>query len=99
MKRFAALSALLLFSSVTPAQHVPSVPVKSDVAPASTEDARMKPLEEQVRSLAAEVPLLRVELTERRESKAPQQSSGPQVLLASSHPDLGMLASPPAHLP
>src|SRR5260370_3538591 len=98
MKRFAALSALLLFSSITPAQDVPSVPVKSDVAPTSTEDARMKALEEQVRSLAGEVALLRVELKELRESKSPQQSSGPQVLLASSHPELGMLASPPAQL-
>jgi hypothetical protein len=96
MKRFAVLSALLLFSSVAHAQDASSVPMKHDVSPASTEDARMKALEEQVRTLAGEVALLRSELKELRETKSPEQLSGPQVLLASSHPEPGMLSSPPA---
>src|SRR6266849_6331251 len=95
MKRFAALSALLLFSSIAHAQDAPSVPAERGVSSANTEDARMKALEEQVRTLAGEVALLRSELKELRETKSPEQSSGPQVLLASSHPEPGMLSSSP----
>jgi hypothetical protein len=96
MKRFAALSTLLLFSSTTHAQDSPSVPAKRDVSVASTEDARMKALEEQVRTLAGEVALLRSELKVLREAKSPELPSNPQLLLASSHPEPGMLASSPA---
>jgi hypothetical protein len=96
MKRFAALSTLLLFTSIAHAQDAPSVPVKRGVSAANTEDARMKALEEQVRTLAGEVALLRSELQELRETKSPEQSSGPQILLASSHPEPGMLSSSPA---
>src|SRR3981081_4034091 len=95
MKRLAA-TPLLLFSSVAYAQAAPSVPVQRDVPPANTEDDRMKALEEQVRALAGEVALLRSELKELRETKSPEQSSGPQVLLASAHPDPGMLPASPA---
>jgi hypothetical protein len=95
MKRFAATSALLLFSSVAHAQEAPSVPVKREASSANTEDARMKALEEQVRTLAGEVALLRSELKELRETKSPEQPSGPQVLLASSHVEPGMLTSSP----
>jgi hypothetical protein len=95
MKRFAAMSALLLFSSVVHAQEAPSVPVKRNVSAANTEDARMKALEEQVRTLAGEVALLRSELKELRETKSPEQTSGPQVLQASSHVEPGILASSP----
>ncbi len=45
MKRFAVLSALLLFSAIAHAQDATSVPIKRDVSPANTEDARMKALE------------------------------------------------------
>jgi hypothetical protein len=96
MKRFAGLSALLFFSSFAQAQDAPSVPAKHDVSPAAREDARMKALEEQVRSLAGEVALLRSELRELRQTKSPEPSSGPQVLLASAHPEPGMLGSSPA---
>jgi hypothetical protein len=96
MKRFAVLSALLLFSSITHAQDEPSVSVKRDVSAASTEDARMKALEEQVRTLAGEVALLRGELRELRESKSPEQPSGRQLLLASSHLEPGMIPPAPA---
>jgi len=96
MKRFAALSVLLVFSSVAHAQDASSVPVKHNVSPVNTEDARMKILEEQVRTLAGEVALLRGELKELRESKSWEQSSGPQVLLASSHPEPGVRSYSPA---
>ncbi len=96
MKRFALLTALLLFSSFTHAQDATSVAVKRDVSAANTEDARMKALEEQVRALVGEVAILRSELKELRETKSPEQFSGPQVLLASSHVEPGMLPSSPA---
>jgi hypothetical protein len=87
---------LLLFSSIARAQDAWPAPAERDVSPARTEDARMKALEEQVRTLAGEVALLRVALKELRETKSPEQLSAPQLLLASAHPDPGMLASAPA---
>src|ERR1700732_636127 len=96
MKRFAVLSALLLFSAIAHAQDTTSVPNKRGDSPANAEDARMKALEAQVRSLAGEVALLRSEVKELRETKSPEPSSGPQVLLASAHPEPGMLPSSPA---
>jgi hypothetical protein len=93
MKRFAVLLALLLLSSIARAQDAPSVPMKRDVSPANTEEARMKALEGQVRTLAGEVALLRTELKELRETKSPEQSSAPQILLASAHPEPGVLSS------
>ena len=99
MKRFAALFAWLLFSSILHAQEAISLPSKSDVTAASTEDVRMKALEGQLRTLAGEVALLRSELKQLREAKSPEQASGPQVLLASSHPQPGMLSNSPAPAP
>jgi hypothetical protein len=96
MKRFAVLSLLLLFASAIQAQDAPSVPVKRDVSATSMEDARMKALEDQVRTLAGEVALLRGELKELRETKSPEQSSGSQILLASSHVEPGMMPASPA---
>ncbi len=96
MKRFAVLPALLLFFSMAYAQDAPSVSANRDVSPTNTEDARMKALEEQLRTLAGEVALLRSELKELRQSKSPEQSSGPQILLASAHPGPGALSSSPA---
>ncbi len=96
MKRFAVLSALLLFSAMAHAQDPSSAQVKHGVSPANPEDARMKALEEQVRTLAGEVALLRSELKELRDTKSPEQPSGPQVLLASAHPGPGMLPASPA---
>ena len=99
MKRIATLFALLVFSSIAHAQDAPSVPAKRDISPANTEDARMKALEEQVRTLAGEVALLRGELKELRETKSSEPSTGPQVLLASAHPESGMLPAAPAPAP
>jgi len=97
MKRFAVLSALLLFLLRFPrAERAPSDSARNAVPSAGADDARMKALEEQVRSLAGEVALLRSELKEFRESKSPEQLSSPQLLLASTHPQPGTLASVPA---
>src|SRR5260370_42076309 len=96
MKRVGVLCVLLLLSSIARAQDAASVPMKRDVSPSNTEEARMKALEEQVRTLAGEVALLRTELKELRETKSPEQSSAPQILLASFHAEPGMLSSPPA---
>src|SRR5580704_7023008 len=93
MKRFAALSALLLFSFSARAQETTSVPAKPNESSANTEDIRMKALEDQIRTLAGEVALLRDELKELRGTKSPGQAAGPQVLLASAHPEPGMVPS------
>ena len=93
MKLFYILLTLQLFSSTIHAQEASSEPAKPDVSVTSTEDVRMKALEEQVRTLAREVALLRGELKEIRETKSPERPSSPQVLLASSHPEPGMLSS------
>ena len=58
MKRFAALLALLLLSSMAHAQNAPSVPDKRDIPAANTEETRMRALEESVRALADEVAAL-----------------------------------------
>src|SRR5438309_9465062 len=99
MKRFAALSALLLFYSFAHAQDAPTLVVKSDVSRANTEDAGMKILEEQVRMLAGEVAILRSELAELCKTKSPERSCGPQVLLASARPEPGVLLPAPAPAP
>jgi len=83
MKRYSSLFALLLFSGVANAQDSP------------TPDARLQALEAQVRSLAGEVAALRSELNDLREAKTPQRASGPQVLLASSHVEPGMVPASP----
>ena len=99
MKRFTALSVLLFFSSMAHAQDAPSVPPRRDASPASTEDGRMKALEQQVQALAVEVALLRSELKELRETKSSEPTAGPQVLLASAHAEPGMLPAAPAPAP
>jgi hypothetical protein len=95
MKRFAALSALLLFSFSARAQETTSALAKPNETAANTEDIRIKALEEQVRTLAGELALLRDELKELRGTKSPGQTAGPQVLLASAHPEPGMLPPTP----
>jgi hypothetical protein len=96
MKRFTALPVLLFFYSMAHAQDAPSAAVRRDASPLKTEDARMKALEEQVRTLAGEVALLRSELKELRETKSVEPPFGPQVLLTSAHPGPGMLPASPA---
>src|ERR1700674_5509059 len=96
MKKIAVLSALILFSAVASAQQAP--PAESEKAASATqssvavaEDARMKTLEDQVRTLAQEVTLLRGELRTLRETKFVEPGSSGRVLLASSHVEPGMV--------
>jgi hypothetical protein len=92
MKRFAALSAFLFFTLAARAQQ--------PVPAASAEGSRLTALEEQVRTLAEEVAVLRGELKTLRDAKSPEQASGARLLLASSRLEPGMVsaaaASPPA---
>jgi hypothetical protein len=90
MKKIAVLSALALFSAVASAQQSPPAPLpQSSVA--NAEDARMKALEDQMRTLAEEVTLLRGELRTLRETKFVEPGSSGLVLLASSHVEPGMV--------
>ena len=98
MNRFAALLALLLFSSMARAQDAPSVPDKRDIPAANspgakTEEARMKALEERVSALAEEVALLRGELKTIRDAKFADPATGSRLLLASARIEPGTLPS------
>jgi hypothetical protein len=96
MKKIAVLSAFVFFSTVASAQQTPPAP-QSSVA--SAEDARMKTLEDQVRSLAEEVALLRNELKDLRATKSVEPRSEGRILLASTHVEPGMLSSAPMPAP
>jgi len=88
MKRTAFLFAAILLSAAVSAPQSPPSPAGSD-------DARIKALEAQVRSLAEEVALLRADLNAMHQLKTPQpRSSADPVLLASSHLEPGVVASP-----
>jgi hypothetical protein len=95
MKRFAVLATLLFFSSTMQAQD--ASPARADFS--IPEDVRMRTLEEQVRKLAEEVALLRGELKELRQTKSPEQPAEPQLLLASSHVEPGMLPASSTPVP
>jgi hypothetical protein len=56
-------------------------------------EARIQSLEEQVRSLAEQVALLRAELETVRHAQAPAAPAGNQVLLASAHIEPGMTSA------
>ena len=99
MKRIAVLSALVFCSAVASAQEVPSPESKKDVpatqsSAAASEEARMKTLEDQVRTLTEAVTLLRGELQAMREAKSVSPRSEDPVLLTASHVAPGMLAPP-----
>ena len=93
MKRFAALLALLLLSSMAHAQNAPSVPDKRDIPAANMEETRMRALEERVRALADEVAALRGELKTLRDTKSSEPAPGGHLLLASARIEPGMLPS------
>ena len=92
MKKFAFLSALFFCCTVVFAQQAPSAAPSSD--PINAGDARVKALEEQVRTLAEQVALLRGELKEMRETKSPQPGAADRILLASSHIEPGIVPAP-----
>jgi len=89
MKKFAVLSACVLFSAVASAQQIPS----GQTSVSNPEDTRMKTLEDQVRTLAEEITLLRSELKDLREAKSGEPAASGRVLLASSHLEPGLLAA------
>jgi hypothetical protein len=94
MKPLSVLAVLLLFSLSARAQQTTSGPSRQVASAPSSEDARMKALEEQVRTLASQVALLRTELQQLRgaNSSAPQTSAAP-VSQAAAEP--GAAVTPP----
>jgi hypothetical protein len=101
MKRIAVLFALVFYSAAAYAQQDPSAESKKD-GPATQssvsapEEARMKALEDQLRSLAEEVALLRGELKALRDAKSFEPASSSGILLASSQLEPGMVPAVPS---
>src|SRR5207249_11318905 len=98
MKRFSAVSLVVLFSMSTSAQEKPSVSGKQEqpsagAAAAAAEEVRIRALEEQVRTLAEEVALLRGELKTIRDTKPADPTAGDHLLLASTRMEPGVLPS------
>jgi hypothetical protein len=94
MKKIAVLSTLVLFSTLASAQQVPPAPPQTYIS--NAEDARMKTLEDQVRTLADAVALLRDELKDLREMKSVQPQPEGRILLTSARVEPGMLPRAPA---
>lgn len=94
MKKFAFLSTLIFFCPVGQAQDSPPGSLSPTLA---INELRIKALEEQVRSLADEVALLRAELKEMRAIKSAQPLTSDPVLLASNYVAPGL--SPAAATP
>ena len=97
MKRIAILSAVFFCSSVASAQQAPPPEPKGDLpttpsSAAPSEDARMKTLEDQMRTLAEQVTLLRSELKAMREARSVEPRSQEPILLTASHVTPGILA-------
>jgi hypothetical protein len=96
MKRFSVLSLVILFSMPAYAQEKLSPSGKQDPPPAGAptpapEEIRMRALEEQVRTLAEEVALLRGELKTIRDTKSADPATGNRLLLASTRIEPGVL--------
>jgi hypothetical protein len=101
-RRIAVLFAIVFYSSAACARQDSAAQAKGDGAATQSsasapQDARMKALEDQVRSLAEEVALLRGELKAMRDAKSTDPPSSGHVLLASTHLEPGMV--PPAAAP
>jgi len=91
MKRIVLSSILALLSSFSvPAQQTATFPVPPG-------EARIQSLEEQVRTLAEQVALLRAELQTMRQTQAPAAPAPNQVLLAAAHVEPGMVTAAPAN--
>ncbi len=89
MKRFSALSLVVLFSLSAYAQEKSSISGKQD----PPEEVRMRALEEQVRTLAEEVALLRGELKGIRDTRPADPTTSGHLLLASTRIEPGVLPS------
>ncbi len=98
MKRFSALSLIVLFSMSAYAQEKSSIsgnqsPPSAGAATPAPEEVRIRALEEQVRTLAEEVALLRGELKTIRDTKPADPTTGSRLLLASARIEPGVLPS------
>jgi hypothetical protein len=98
MKRFSALSLIVLFSMSAYAQEKSSIsgnqsPPSAGAAATAPEEVRIRALEEQVRTLAEEVALLRGELKTIRDTKPADPTTGSRLLLASARIEPGVLPS------
>lgn len=97
MKKLAVLSALVFCSTsctaVSAQQAPPAAPsgASNNTASSSTEAARIEALEEQVRTLAEQLALLRGELKELRDAKSAEPRSASPILLASTKVEPGTL--------
>ncbi len=101
MKRFSVLFLLVLLGAGVRAQEKPAGSEESTkketpsaaASAASVEEARIKSLEEQVRTLVEQVTLLRGEMSALRDAKTDAPRPKEHLLLASSHIEPGTLAS------
>jgi len=91
MKRYSVLIALILFAFASYAQDKPAASQDPGKQEPRAEETRMKALEDQVRSLAEQVALLRGELSALRDAKSGEPRPADHLLLASSHLEPGTL--------
>src|SRR6266850_1739164 len=105
MKRIAVLSAVIFCSAVASAQQAPPPEPRKDApaaqsSVAASEEVRMKTLEDQVRTLAEQLTLLRGELKAMRDARSVEPRAEEPILLTASHVAPGILApSAPAAVP
>ncbi len=92
MKKFVVVSAIFCLGSTVYAQETP--PAATPSAP-PTQEARMKALEDRVRTLAEEVAMLRGELKAVSDAKSAEPPSDPRILLTAAHVEPGMLPANP----
>ena len=103
MKRFSVLFVFVLFAVAASAQERPAAaagsekkePLSGEQSVASSEETRMKALEDQVLSLAEQVAMLRGELKAMRDAKSASPKRDDGILLASSRVEAGSLAASP----
>src|SRR6267143_1500727 len=96
MKKFVVVSAIFCLGSTVYAQETP--PAATPSAP-PTQEARMKALEDRVRTLAEEVAVLRGELKAVSDAKSAEPPSDPRILLTAAHVEPGMLPANPSSIP
>ncbi len=92
MKKFVVVSAMFCLGSTVYAQEMP--PAATPSAP-PTQEARMKALEDRVRTLAEEVAVLRGELKAVSDAKSAEPPSDPRILLTAAHVEPGMRPANP----